>query len=126
MAQNKIPKSVSHLPSTRKRPRQAIGVSEASGPIVPEKKSADVKQIRTTGQRKVSLAIRKKIAEAARARWAARKNSVNPQLSTKDPVAKQTAPKPAQKGITAAGRKRLSELAKARWAEKRTTEGNGE
>jgi uncharacterized Zn finger protein len=113
-------KPVSHLHSKPKRPRQAIVPSEASAPIVvPEKKSVGVKQIPTVRRRKVSLALREEMAEAARARWAARKNTVNPQPSTKDPVAKQTAPKPAKRAITAAGRKRLSELAKARWAEKR-------
>ncbi len=86
---------------------------------VPEKKSG-VKQAGTSGRRrKVSPAFRKRVAEALRARWAARKETAKPQASANNPVAKQTIPKPAKGGITAAGRKCLSELAKARWAQKK-------
>jgi uncharacterized Zn finger protein len=120
MAQSTISngKPTGRLPSKPKRPHQAIAELEASTPTaVPEKKSG-VKQASTTGRRKLSPAMRKKIAEAHRAKWAARKKAIEPQASAKVTVAKQTASKPAKGGITAAGRKRLSELAKARWAEK--------
>src|SRR5271157_5272798 len=99
--------------SAKKKLKTAAKTTE-----VPEKKSG-VKQAGTSGRRKVSPAFRKSVAEALRARWAARKETAKPQASANNPVAKPTIPKPAKGGITAAGRKRLSELAKARWAEKK-------
>ncbi len=96
------------LPSKPKRPHQAIAALKApASTAVPEKKLG-VKQAGKTGKRKLSPAMRKKIAEAQRAKWAARKKAVESQASAKNPEAKQSAPKPAKGGITAAGRKRLS------------------
>ncbi len=120
MAQNSSSsgKSAGRLPSKPKRPQKVVdALKTLSLTAVPEKKSG-VKQAGKTGKRKLSPAMRKKIAEAHRVRWAARKKAVESQARAKNPVAKQTASKPAKGGITAAGRKRLSELAKARWAEK--------
>src|ERR1019366_2538716 len=120
MAQHTISNGepVDRLPSKPKRSHQAIAALEAlPSTAVPEKKSG-VKQAITTGRRKVSAASRKRMAEALRARWEARKKAVKPQANAKNSVAKQTPPKPSKRGITAAGRKRLSEMAKARWAEK--------
>ena len=120
MAQHTISNGepVDRLPSKPKRSHQAIAALEAlPSTAVPEKRSG-VKQASTTGWRKVSAASRKRMAEALRARWEARKKTVKPQANAKNSVAKQTPPKPSKRGITAAGRKRLSEMAKARWAEK--------
>src|SRR5271166_2410358 len=101
------------IKSAKKKPKTAAKATE-----VPEKKSG-LKQAGTSGRRKVTPAFRKRVAEALRARWAARKETAKPQASANNPVAKQTIPKPAKGGITAAERKRLSELAKPRWAEKK-------
>jgi len=120
MAQHMISNGepVDRLPSKPKRPHQAIAALEAlPSTAVPEKRSG-VKQASTTGWRKVSAASRKRMAEALRARWEARKKTVKPQANAQNSVAKQTPPKPSKRGITAAGRKRLSEMAKARWTEK--------
>jgi len=101
------------VPSKPRRPQ----IKCAKNAEVSEKKSG-VKRA-GTGRRELSPALRKRIAEVMRARWETRKKAVMQQASAKNPVAKQTAPKPAKGGISAAGRKRLSELAKARW-ERRT------
>src|SRR5271157_5504044 len=102
------------IKSTKKKLKTAAKTTE-----VPEKKSG-VKQAGTSvRRRKVSPAFRKRVAEALRARWAARKETAKQKASANNPVAKQTIPKPAKGGITAAGRKRLSELAEAPWAEKK-------
>jgi len=124
MAQNTKPNAepVDRVSSKPKRPQIKSAKktlnSAAKKAEVPEKKSG-VKQAGTSGRRKVSPAFRKRIAEALRARWAARKEAAKAQPSAKNPVAKQSAPKPAKGGITAAERKRLSELAKPRWAQKK-------
>jgi uncharacterized Zn finger protein len=121
MAQNTIPNrdAVGRLPSKPKRPRQAIAALEALTPVVIPQKKPGVKQASTTSRRKVSPALRKKIAEAMRARWQAQRNQViESNARAENPVAKKIAPKSDGKGsLTAAGRKGLSELAKARRAE---------
>jgi len=87
---------------------------------VPEnKKQSGAKPAGTSRRRQVSPAFRKRIAEAMRARWAARKENAQARASAKNPAAPRNAPHPAKGGITAAERKRLSELAKARRAEKK-------
>jgi hypothetical protein len=61
-------------------------------------------------RRKVSAAGRKRMAEAQRKRWAARKQS-----GAAPEAAKPAAQKPKRK-MSAAGRKRISEATKRRWA----------
>ena len=61
-------------------------------------------------RRKVSAAGRKRMAEAQRKRWAAKKQS-----SEAPKAAKPEAQKPKRK-MSAAGRKRISEATKRRWA----------
>ena len=61
-------------------------------------------------RRKVSAAGRKRMAEAQRKRWAARKQS-----GAAPKAAKPAAQKPKRK-LSAAGRKRISEATKRRWA----------
>ena len=63
----------------------------------------------------MSAAGRKRLSEAMKARWAARR--VKPASTTK--AASSTAPK--RRGMSAAGRKRIAEAMKKRWAEKRKT-----
>jgi len=62
---------------------------------------------------------RKRLSEALRARWAAKRagSAAKPAAAAKSAAA----PKPAKRkgGITAAGRKKLSDALKARWAAKR-------
>jgi len=61
-------------------------------------------------RRKVSAAGRKRMAEAQRKRWAAKKQS-----GAAPKAAKPEAQKPKRK-MSAAGRKRISEATKKRWA----------
>ena len=61
-------------------------------------------------RRKVSAAGRKRMAEAQRKRWAAKKQS-----GAEAKAAKPDVQKPKRK-ISAAGRKRMSEATKKRWA----------
>lgn len=100
---------VDRVSSKPKRPEIKSGKKKlqtaAKTTEVPKKKSA-VKQAGTSGQRKLSPAFRKRIAEAMRARWAARKEAAKRQAGANDPVAKPTIPKRARGGMTAAGRKR--------------------
>jgi hypothetical protein len=60
-------------------------------------------------RRQVSAAGRKRMAEAQRKRWAAKKQSAAPE------AAGSAAQKPKRK-MSAAGRKRISEATKKRWA----------
>jgi hypothetical protein len=59
------------------------------------------------GPRRISAAGRRRISEAAKARWAARRKQAAKPTSTK---------KGAHKPMSAATKKRLSILAKKRWA----------
>jgi hypothetical protein len=61
-------------------------------------------------RRKVSAAGRKRMAEAQRKRWAAKKQSI-----AAPKAARPEAQKPKRK-MSAAGRKRISEATKKRWA----------
>jgi hypothetical protein len=64
---------------------------------------------------------RRRLSEALRARWAAKKaaSAVQPAKVAKPAKAARPAKTKAKGGITAAGRKKLSEALKARWAAKR-------
>ena len=69
-----------------------------------------------TGRRKRSPAVRRRMAEAQRARWAAVKGiSVEPKLSTAKPAK-------SKRKMSAAGRKAISDATKKRWALKRAGE----
>jgi hypothetical protein len=62
---------------------------------------------------------RRKLSEALKARWAAKRSAAEAKPATTKATTK-TAAKAARKGgLTAAGRKKLSEALKARWAAKR-------
>jgi hypothetical protein len=63
----------------------------------------------------ISAAGRKRLSEAMKARWAARK--VKP--AAKASVATATTSKKRGSGMSAAGKRRISEAMKKRWAEKR-------
>jgi hypothetical protein len=62
-------------------------------------------------RRRISAAGRRRISEAAKARWAARRNT----------AAKPAAPKQSggHRKMSPAARKRISEMMKKRWAERR-------
>ena len=68
------------------------------------------------GRRKMSAAARKRISEAAKARWAKQKGGAS---------AKSAAVKPAKarRKMSAEARKRISEAAKARWAKQKAAQG---
>jgi ribosomal protein L14E/L6E/L27E len=81
-------------------------------------KRAATKQARPT--RTVSPAVRRKLSEAAKKRWAARRQGSQPKASAKQVASRQTAAKRATAGgLSPAGRKRLSDIMKKRWAERR-------
>ena len=64
------------------------------------------------GRRRMSAEARRRISEAAKARWAERKGR-------KGTAAKKASSAPAKRGsrgMSAAARKRMSEMMKARWA----------
>ncbi len=82
------------LKSERDRIDQAIAALEALASVG-----------RRVKARHMNAAARKRISEAAKARWAAYRNKTG-----------QAAPKRAKRHISAAGRKHLSEILKARWA----------
>lgn len=102
------------------RIEKAVSALEAlDGTGTPKATSPAAKQ--PSGRRTMSLAARRRIAEAQRKRWAAQKKASPPKSGAKQAAPKQTAAKRrvAKGGISAAGRKRLSEMMKKRWAERR-------
>jgi hypothetical protein len=66
----------------------------------------------------MSAAGRKRISEAMKARWAARRSKPSPTPRAAASSASAT-PRKKRGGMTSAGRKRISEAMKKRWAEKR-------
>ena len=108
-----IEQMVAELRRERDRITQAIAAMEAltggGAPIVsPSRAGAKAPK----GGARISAAGRKRIAEAARRRWA----------KIKAAKAGKAAPAAPGRRMSPAARKRLSELAKARWA-KRKKEG---
>jgi hypothetical protein len=70
---------------------------------------------KTTGRRRMSAEARRRISEAAKARWAERKGT----SGKKGTAAKNATGAPARRGsrgMSPAARKRMSEMMKARWA----------
>ncbi len=98
---------LSELKSERDRLSRAIAALEGIGAAAPRPKAGGTRK-----RGKITAAGRKRISEAMKKRWAARRRSPS----------KGKARASAQKkrgGLTPAGRKRLSELMKKRWAERR-------
>jgi len=98
---------LSQLKSERDRLSRAIAALEGVGAAATRPKAGGTRK-----RGKLTAAGRKRISEAMKKRWAARRQS----------AAKGTAKPPARKkrgGLTPAGRKRLSELMKKRWQERR-------
>jgi hypothetical protein len=62
--------------------------------------------------RVISLASRRKMALAQKARWASLRKQSQPAVGS----AKTTSSAPAKRKISAAGRKRIAEATRARWA----------
>lgn len=72
-------------------------------------------------KRYMSAAGRRRIAKAARRRWAAVKAGQRPSEGS---AAKGSSPRSGRKPMSAAVRKRLSELAKKRWADRKKGAAN--
>ena len=105
---------VSDLKGERNRIDQAISALEGLTAPVP-RRGRSAKATSTGGKRRrMSLAARKRIAEAMRQRWAKWKGTSAPMQ------AKTTSSKAAvRRPMSAAASKKLSALMKARWAAKR-------
>jgi len=67
----------------------------------------------------ITPAGRRRLSQAMKARWAARRSKSAATSRTAAIVSGGVAPKKRRGGISAAGRKRLSEAMKKRWAEKK-------
>ena len=65
----------------------------------------------TRGKRRMSVAARKRIAEAQRARWAKFRKPPQPAATTK-----ATSRRAAKRTLSPEGRKKIAAAAKARWA----------
>jgi hypothetical protein len=65
----------------------------------------------------ISAAGRKRLSEAMKARWAARK--MKPAAKAQAPASTASTSKKRRGGMSAAGKRRISEAMKKRWAEKR-------
>jgi hypothetical protein len=74
----------------------------------------------THGRRRMSADARRRISEAAKARWAERKGMSGRKSASakKTPSAKA---KRGRRGMSPAARKRMSEMMKARWAARKKT-----
>lgn len=96
---------ISQLKSERDRISQAIAALE--GAVSPRPQAQGQKR------GKLSAAGRKRISEAMKKRWAARR------ATSKKTAAPKASAGRKRGGLTAAGRRRLSELMKKRWAERR-------
>jgi hypothetical protein len=109
---------VDQLRAERNRLDQAISALE--GPSAP-RRGRPPKSSTTTGsgRRVMSAAARKRISEAMKARWAARKKRKSPAKTTKA-TAKKAAGRPQ---MSPAARKKLSALMKARWAARKKQAG---
>lgn len=95
------------------------GAGEAIAAVTPGKRGPAPGRKR----RGMSAAGRKRISEAMKARWAARKK---PAGSSRAVASAGTVTKKRGGGMTAQGRKRISEAMKKRWAEKRQATSKAE
>lgn len=100
-----------HIRKLRAMLRSGARGSQAESVGSEDSETAGAQTGRGRRKRRLSAAGRKRIADAARARWAARRGEGT-----------QSAAAPARKkrGISAAGRRRLAEAMRQRWAAKRT------
>ena len=107
---NEIENMVAHLERQKEAIDRALSALRevGSGTVSVQ----DVIEDKIPGRRRLSAAARKKMAEAARKRWAMKKSqsSDQPKSAAK---AKKTG------GISEAGRNKLAEAMKRRWAVKR-------
>jgi len=94
------------------RINQAISTFESLDGTVTATAPAAIAAPKRGGRRRMSAAGRKRISEAAKARWAARRKQ------TAKPAPKKTG---GRKPMSAATKKRLSLLAKRRWAARKKT-----
>ena len=95
---------------------ESLGVETSTGSKRGRPSANAAKPTAAPKKRKMSAAGRKRIAQAQRARWAAKRAAEKKPVAKGRPAAKKTAAKPKKKSMSAATKKRLSELAKKRWA----------
>ena len=110
------------LRAQRNRIDDAITALEALNGTKPLGKPAatlDVNQASPTVRRTMSLAARKNIAAAQKARWAAKKRSAKPVADAKQATPKKAATKTAKRVISAESRKKMAEAQQKRWAKKK-------
>jgi hypothetical protein len=104
---------LSGLLSERDRIDQAISALEALEGTPTPRTAAKPTTAPQKTKRRLSAAGRRRIAEAARKRWAAVKAASKP--AAKKPLAEKQGRKP----MSPAAKKRISEAAKKRWAAKK-------
>lgn len=107
---------LAHLRAERERINQAIAALKSLEGSAAPATAANA----PTPIRRLSAAGRKRIAEAARKRWAAARAAQKPTAET---AAQAPAKKKSRTRMSPAAKKRLSESAKKRWAAKRTAAG---
>ncbi len=100
-------KSLNELRMERDRLNQAIAALESLDGTVTATTPAAIAAPKRVGRRRMSAAGRKRISEAAKARWAAKRMAVAKPVSTKTG---------AHKPMSAATKKRLSRAARKRAA----------
>ena len=108
---------IDQLHAERNRLDQAIAALEGSAP----RRGRPPKGIVGTKRRVLSVAARKRISAAMKARWAARKKGSSPKKPARA-AAKKTAGRPK---MSPAARKKLSALMKARWAARKRQGATG-
>jgi hypothetical protein len=96
------------LRAERERLDRAITILQEAG-------SGTVKSNGRRRARHMSAEARRRISEAQKRRWVARRKTAS---TTPAATSQGTIPR-KRRGISAAGRKRLSEMMKRRWAERR-------
>ena len=114
-----LDKIVSDLKSERDRIGRAIrALVEGAGLLGSPKRTAG-RPGAPKRRKGITPAGRRRLSQAMKARWAARRSKSAATSRTAAIVSGGVAPKKRRGGISAAGRKRLSEAMKKRWAEKR-------
>jgi hypothetical protein len=113
---NEIGKVIAQLESQRDSIDRAIAaLREISGPVETADRAPSGSPNVATRKRQISPEGRKRIAEATRKRWAARRAAMGSETpEVKAPVRKRT--------LSAEGRKRIVEATKRRWAAKRAAD----
>jgi hypothetical protein len=114
-----IQRMLADLNAERNRLDQAIsalqGIESAAPSDAVRRGRPPGRPAKTRSRRRMSAEARRRISEAAKARWAERKGT----SGRKGTAAKKASGAPAKRGsrgMSPAARKRMSEMMKARWA----------